>query len=75
MYIFVEIYVEIFPEIFINLALKQINNIFEQTVELLKTQKYLIISPNKQFALKVQSHGAYDRLRPVCDLYTTSRAR
>ena len=26
-------------------------------------------------ALKVQSHGAYDRLRPVCDLYKTSRVR
>ena len=25
--------------------------------------------------LKVQSHGAYDRVRPVCDLYKTSRAR
>ena len=24
---------------------------------------------------KVQSHGAYDRLRPVCDLYKTSRVR
>ena len=24
---------------------------------------------------KVQSHGAYDRLRPVCDLCKTSRAR
>ena len=24
---------------------------------------------------KVQSHGAYDRLRPVCDLYKTSRIR
>ena len=25
--------------------------------------------------LKMQSHGAYDRLRPVCDLYKTSRVR
>ena len=25
--------------------------------------------------LKVQSHGAYDRLRSVCDLYKTSCAR
>ena len=24
---------------------------------------------------KVQSHGAYDRLRPVYDLYETSRVR
>ena len=29
----------------------------------------------ENFHVKVQSHGAYDRLRPVCDLFKTSCVR
>ena len=29
----------------------------------------------ENFHVKVQSYGAYDRLRPVCDLYKTSRVQ